>query len=237
MSFTSDLFYELKRFDDVRRGNRDEYLKWLKAHEGYRGSEQFSKERAAAERKRKQADDEARETAAKKIDGCIKAMRENLSKVQLKPPTPEQVSILQVLSMRTTITMPELDRAAQSMNGNPLCLAVVNDLADKFFPKISADGKPAKTFHENYLKYADDLEAVKADAYLNSIVHEVKEILRSPVKNHILAHAQVQKNVHGVNFHIDDLPQREPLVSDDAFYREIVPAEQIDNFLKQVNGK
>ena len=189
MSLTNDLFYALKQFDDVRRGNRDEYLRWEKANERFKGSEGYSKDRAAAERKRNQADDEARKAAAKKIDECLLLMRENLKKVSFVAPSPEMVSILQVLSMRTTITMPELDRAAQSMNGNPLCLAVVNDLADKFFPKISADGKPAKTFHENYLKYADDLEAVKADSYLNSIVHEVKEILRSPVKNHILAHA------------------------------------------------
>ena len=236
MSLTNDLFYALKQFDDVRRGNRDEYLRWEKATERFKGSEGYSKDRAAAERKRNQADDEARKAAAKKIDECLLLMRENLNMVSLVAPTPEQVSILQVLSMRTTMTEQELSMAAKSMNGNPLCLAVLNDIGDKYFPKVRTDGRPP-VFHENYMKYSTSLSGAAAESYLNSVVHACKEILKSPVKSPILEHAKAQHNIHGVPFHVDLLPQREPLVSDDAFYGGIVPAEQIDNFMKQVNGK
>ncbi len=67
MDLTYNVFDALRSFDNLRRANREEYLRWAKANEQYKGSEGYSKERAAAERKRKQADDAARETAAKKM--------------------------------------------------------------------------------------------------------------------------------------------------------------------------
>lgn len=238
MSISYELFDAIRSFDNLRRINRDEYLQWLKAHEAYKGSQGYSKERAAAEAKRKNADGTARKVAAEKVNGCLQRMYDNLSKVALVAPSADQVAILQVLSMKTNVTRQELERAARSMNGNSLALSALNDIADKHFPKLgSKTTDPNKRFHDNYMKYAQDLSGESAERILREIKAGAAEILRSPVKQSIIEQAEVRKNIHGVQYHIDDLPQRDELVSERQFYNDFVPADQYDNFMKVVNDK
>lgn len=238
MSLSYDLFDALRSFDNVRRLNREEYLKWAKAHEQYKGSEGYSKDRAEAERKRKAADDSAREAAEKKIFDCLKRMKENAGSVALVPPTPEQIAILQVLSMRTSMTRAELESAAQSMNGNALCLSALNDIADKHFPKTDTKNVPLDMrYHNNYLKYAKGMSSGAVEKTLEDIAYGIRDILKSPVKAHILERAEINKNKFGNKYHIDDLPQREELVSERQFYNDYVSAEQYDDFMKAVNGQ
>ena len=47
------------------------------------------------------------------------------------PPTADQLSILQALKMRDSVTQKELDRAANSCKDNALAISVINELAQK----------------------------------------------------------------------------------------------------------
>ena len=49
----------------------------------------------------------------------------------LKLPTAEQIVLLQVLQMRTSVPKSELDRAAKMLEGCPMGLSVLDDLAEK----------------------------------------------------------------------------------------------------------
>ena len=60
-------------------------------------------------------------------------MRAEVAKKQgaLKLPTAEQIVLLQVLQMRTSVPKSELDRAAKMLEGCPTGLAVLDDIAEK----------------------------------------------------------------------------------------------------------
>ena len=185
-----------------------------------------------AKAKRKAADDAARETAAKKINECLQQMRANASKVAIIAPSPEMVSILQVLNMKNKLNRQELDRAAQSMNGNSLALSALNDLADKHFFVGSPEGQS----HPNYMVYSTDLSGEATDNYINSVAKYCNDILRSAAKKSALDGATFNYKAHGIKFDEDELPQRGELVSERSFYLNVVSENQIDSLMKAVNG-
>lgn len=239
MNLSYDLFDAIRSFDNLRRLNREDYLQWTKANEGFKGSERYSRERAAAEAKRKAADDLARETARKKIKEYLQKMRVNIDNMQMPMPTQEQVAMLQILSLRSNLTIAEIDRAARNLNGNRFALAALQDIAEKHFPKTGHDKNPKveKTFSINVMKYAAaDLDNNGAESILNNIVEGINEILRYPVKKTVLDNAERGKRMYGRKYHIDDLPQRGELVSERQFYNEYVPEEHYEKFMKAVNG-
>lgn len=249
MDLTYTLFDALRSFDNVRRENRQQYLNWLKANERFKGSPGYSADRAAAEKKRKAADDAAREPAAKTINECLRKMQENSKSAgcrALKAPTAEQVNILTVLNMKSSMTEQMLNRAALAMNGNGLCLSALNDIAAKHEQKTGLSPRTAKPGEQpkdiitfpDYMQYSNDLTDTAIENSLKAIVDAAKAILRSPVDQSVLSRAEAQKARYGTAFHIDDLEQRGELVSERAFYSGLIqPAEQYDAFMQAVNGK
>lgn len=63
----------------------------------------------------------------------LASMRKEVEKRMgaLKLPTAEQIVLLQVLQMRTSVPKHELDRAAKMLEGCPTGLAVLDDIAEK----------------------------------------------------------------------------------------------------------
>ena len=63
----------------------------------------------------------------------LASMRKEVEKRMgaLKLPTAEQIVLLQVLQMRTSVPKSELDRAAKMLEGCPTGLAVLDDIAEK----------------------------------------------------------------------------------------------------------
>lgn len=63
----------------------------------------------------------------------LASMRKEVEKRMgaLKLPTAEQIVLLQVLQMRTSVPRSELDRAAKMLEGCPTGLAVLDDIAEK----------------------------------------------------------------------------------------------------------
>ena len=225
MSVSYELFDAISAFDRVRRQNRDEYLNTLKSISRYQNSAGYDRDKETAEKKRRTADETAKKEAVRKINDCLKRMRENASHVPLEAPTPEMVSILQVLSMREKPTRQDFDRACESMKGNSLALSALNDIASKHY-----------TVHPNYMTHCKDLSAEATESLIKSLGKYCGEILASPVKHSALMGAQMNRNLHGTPYNEDDLPQRGEIVSERAFYGDVVSDSMYDSFMKVVNG-
>lgn len=233
MSLSYSLFDALRTFDNFRREARTEYEDFRRRNERFRGSSGYAADMKAAAAKRKSATDFAREKASEKINEYIAQMRANAGKVAITPPTPEQVSILQVLSMKQKVPKQELDRAAQSMNGNSFALSALNDIADKhYYP-----GSPEGNYHTNYLVNATDLSDTAVENYLRSIVNACRDRLKTSATKAALEGAVFQWNTHGISYDEDNLPQKKELVSERGFYGEIIPESHYDAFMKAVNGE
>lgn len=99
--------------------------------ERYKGSEGYEREIQAAEAKRDNAVSALRDSFWKSIQETTGSMREAAKNRPLVPPTPEQAALLNVLQMRKSVSRDELDRAARQLEGCPVALAALADLADK----------------------------------------------------------------------------------------------------------
>lgn len=108
-----------------------EYNKIVQRMESFKGSEGYDREIQAAEAKRDNAVSALRDSFRKSIQETTGLMREAAKNRPLVPPTPEQAALLNVLQMRKTVSRDELDRAARQLEGCPVALAALADLADK----------------------------------------------------------------------------------------------------------
>lgn len=119
------------RFQDARNSAQAEYEEHAAELERYKGSKFYEDELAKAKAGLDARIAEARQECTTSVNNALEAMRKALQNRKLKPPTQEQLAILQALKMRETITQDELDQAAQSMGGNGLALGVVQEIARK----------------------------------------------------------------------------------------------------------
>lgn len=239
MDHVYNLFDALRSFDNRRRYNRKTYDEYVKSHERFKGSEGYQKDVADAAARRKAADDESRATAVKTINDCLQKMRENAGQLTIEAPTAEMVNMLTVLNMKTRENRPSrqlFDMVAQSMNGNYLALSALNDIADKFYPKTDVKGK-AERFHSDYTALATGINSEQINKILKDIADGAREILDSPVKSVFIDQAKIRQNKYGAAFSVDDLPQREPLTDERAFYGNYVPAEKYELFMQAVKDK
>lgn len=113
------------------RGACTQYDTTLQGLERYKGSAAYDQEARAAEAKRDNAASALRDSFWRDIREATAAMREAAKNRPLVPPTPEQAALLNVLQMRKTISRDELNRAARQLEGCPVALAVLGDLAEK----------------------------------------------------------------------------------------------------------
>ena len=235
MGLTSELFATLQKFDNERRERREEYFSWIEGHKRYTGSSGYSADRAAAEKRRKAGDAAAADAAAKKINETLQAMRANIAKLSFRAPTEEELRTLQVLNLMTTATKAEIEAVAETMSGSYLSLAALNCIANRFFN--SEQREPGNRHHEDYRLRSKEMTPETAEKILSGVIREANEILKSPVTAPTLSNAEMQRRIHGKQFSVDNLPQREPLLSEREFYRSCVPAESLDVFLKGVDGE
>jgi len=235
------LFDSLRSFDNRRRNNRNIYLEYVESQERYKGSKAYEENIAAAAAKRKASDDEARKAAEETISDCLRKMQENAGHIALEAPTADMVAILQTLSMRSIENKPSrvmLDMAAQSMKNNLLALSTLDSIADKFYPKTNLKGVPVDDrFHHDYTALATGISSEQVDKIIRDIADGAKEILASPVKSVFIEHARKRQAAYGNSFSEDDLPQREPLTDERAFYGAFIPAEKYDLFMQVVKDR
>ena len=105
---------------------RDRELARLEKYEGKRAEE----EREAARVKFNQAVEVARNEARGRFGRVLEDMRDKADAIGevMQAPTQEQVSILQMLSLRSSITQSEAESAARALAGNDDCLTTLQQL-------------------------------------------------------------------------------------------------------------
>ena len=106
--------------------------------ERYKGSSGYDQQLADAQATRDAAVRSSRERRWAEFLQITEGMREAARNRPLVPPTTEQAALLSVLQMRNHLSRGELERAAKQLDGCPLGLAVLDDLAEKH----EAKGEP-----------------------------------------------------------------------------------------------
>ena len=131
MNNSENLYYHAKKYQDERKAIIDAYEKKLAALEDARGSKLYDKESKKAAEERDNALASLKAEYSGGFDSILKEMRNASESRGATPPTEEELRIVQALKLKETATQAELDRIANAVKNNGLCLSVVQDVANK----------------------------------------------------------------------------------------------------------
>lgn len=128
----SDLFYSrAKEYQSKRKDIMDTYESTLAKLEKAKGSQLYTEETEKAAKTRDAALQALQSEYREYFRISLDAMADANGKRGIAAPTAEQLSILQALKMRDTVSQKELDRAANSCKDNALAISVINEIAKK----------------------------------------------------------------------------------------------------------
>jgi hypothetical protein len=211
---TTRLYNAVSAFVQARADAREEFQVMARRYERARGSQMYTDEMSKARKKREEAIAAAQTAARQEIRETLQAMAEKASKIKMLPPTEEQLRILQLLSMKETITAAECAGAANAMEGNAAALSLLDELANK-----------AGVLHSPYaksqsVKSYDPETARQTIKELGAACYEIIENTSGAKKPALLA-KQWHQNKFGGTFDPDELPQEEPYKDEDDFYMQM----------------
>ena len=156
MSRTKAYYDAVASFRESLRRIDKEHREGLSRIEKYKGSAAYTEELSKLEAKRKDAVKQAQGTASQAFSKVLTEMREAATSRPMTAPTPEVLSILQVLKMRSKISADELQQAARTVGDCPLALSVLDELAQDHGHMGLHFGKEST---DSILKHIDSLSA------------------------------------------------------------------------------
>lgn len=123
------LYSVLNEFNRFRLTLHDYYDKQIKSMAKYKGSFGYEKDYKKYLKEYKDKLSKGQADATKDLNYVLSKYSKAVDNYTVEPPTPEQLRILQTLSLKKKCTQEELDEVAQSVKDNPLALSVVTDKA------------------------------------------------------------------------------------------------------------
>lgn len=139
MKLTERYFINVKAYKDAAAEIEGEYARKMESADRFKGSEGYKELKHQATAARDAALKTERERALKSFREITAAMRENITSRKITAPTSEQLAILQALRMRGSLTADEIKQAANNMQGCPLALSVLRDLASGLDMNVHID--------------------------------------------------------------------------------------------------
>lgn len=137
---TTEAFYTVaKKFQDQRADMVSKYTQKLNSMEPYRGSVGYDREVSALTKKHEEALEALRGECRKDLLVILAGMETAIGKRKINPPTNEQLNLIHVLKMREKVSAEELDRVAEMVKDNGICMGVIQEIAyDNGIPKTYA---------------------------------------------------------------------------------------------------
>lgn len=233
MTNTDRLYTAMRDFTDKRRENREIFLRKKKSLEGYKGSAGYQKDLDAAMKIRKDADEVARKECQRIVDETLADMVKKNGSRTVAVPTDEHIRLLTVAKMMKKPSKEALDNIANSLEGNALALAALNDIAREAW---NNDDKVVRDFLPNYeTKATSELSAGYVNDTIRGLGRTCSEIMKSSgisrVRELGLKH---NATMYGAKYDPDDYPLEEPYTSERDFYKRESGVDY-DLFAKAVN--
>jgi hypothetical protein len=128
---TRHYFEAVKGYRSGLRAIWEKYDAEMQRLEPYKGSDGYDKDVEALENARKSSVAALQMEYGKRFDSILNGMRESATSRPMTAPTPEEIALLQALKMREKIGADELKQAARTLKNNPVCLSVLDEIAEK----------------------------------------------------------------------------------------------------------
>ena len=209
MSYTTKFFESAKRFQDKRKKIMDTYESRMNELEKHNGSEYYTEESAKAAGARDEALKSLKAEYTEVLYSFIGDMRKVNENRALTPPTEDELRLVQALKLRSKLTPPELQQAANALKGNETCLRIVQEIADELM-KDRYDANGIRMHPENYMRYSDakEMPIAAVNSVLNSLESSVKDFLEHDTKLSARIAKKHHENLYGFTEQPAELPKR-----------------------------
>lgn len=214
MTNTTRLYRAVADFVQARGEAREEYLLMGRRYASAKGSQMYVDEMSKARKKREKTVSDAQFIARQEIRETLNAMAEKADKIKMKPPTEEQLRILQLLSMKEKLTTAELEGAANAMDGNATALSLVDELANKSgFVHVPYATRLSVTAY-------DPQTARQAIQRLGEACYSIIDNTTGANRTRLRLAEQHQK-LYGGTVDPDELPQEQVFEDESDFYNQM----------------
>ena len=132
MLINTDLFYTYaKEYQDYRKKIMDSYEQRLDTLKDMHGSKYYDDEMKKAVETRDNSINALKAQYSKSFNSMLKRMYDSNHSRKLKPPTDDELRVIQLLKMQDKPTLQELMTAENTLKDNAACMAVLREIAKK----------------------------------------------------------------------------------------------------------
>lgn len=226
MNNSENLFFHAKKYQDERKKIIDAYEARLSSLKEMKGSKYYQDETKKAEEARDSALNSLKADYSGGFDSILKEMRTVSESRGATPPTEAELRLIQALKLKETATQAELDRIANAVKGNGLCLSVVQDIAKK------------NGILRNYLSLCTEkvMPAAGVEECIKTLGKEIKDFLESDTSKA----ARINREYHERHYGKADgpeLPKRPLFDTKESFYSVLMnmKGETLSSFCNSVD--
>lgn len=232
MTNTDSLYVAMNDFRKAQIANRETYLQKKRNIDRYKGSEGYSGDLQKIQKERADANAAARAICKEKVDLIFKCMANANRKRAATPPTEEQLRLLNAASMMKKPSKLMLDSIANSMNGNAVGLAVLDDIAK------AAWADDPNSYTPNYAAMAEkEMSVPDADAAIRSLANTCNRIMNGSGAKHTQEMgAEHNRKLYGMQYDPDDFEQEKEYSTERDFYNRELSSGSYETFAAAVNG-
>jgi hypothetical protein len=236
MKNTEYLYTAMNNFRKEQIHNREVYMGKKKNLDRYKGSSGYADDLKKIQKERDDANAAARAKYKETVDNAISCMRNANRKRKCTAPTEEQLRLLTAAKMLQKPSVGLLDSIANSMDGNAIGLAVLQDIATTAYQN---DDNVLKKFHPNYAAMAStELTVPAADDAIKSLASTCERIMTgSGVSRVRELGLKRNKEMYGMDYDPDDYPQEPEYSSEKDFYDRELKWTDYALFAAAVNGE
>lgn len=218
MSRTFDLYDAMNDFRKAQIANRRTFLEKKKNLDRYSGSAGYADDLKKIQDEREKANAAARAACKAKIDPIFKAMHEANAKRGITAPSEEAIRILTAVKMLKKPSKTFLDCVANSLEGNSLALAVLDQIAhDAWKDELNVANRVVNYSTGRAAKELDPQVVAEA---INGLQRTCDGILSGSGANRIREMgADRNKRIHGGQYDPDELPQEPEYMTEQDFYK------------------
>ena len=229
------LFEAMNDFRKAQIASRETYFQKKNELERYRGSVAYEEDLKKIQEERNKTNAAARAACKAKIEPIFQAMHEANAKRGITAPSEEAIRILTAVKMLKKPAKPFLDCVANSLDGNALALAVLNEIArDAWKDELLIENRVVPDYSSIAAKELNPDDAAKA---INSLQLACNEIINGSGANRGREMwAKRNQQINGGQFDPDEFLQEPAYENEKDFYTRELPWTNYDLFVAAVNG-
>ena len=227
MSNTDLLYSYAKKYQDKRADIMNAFEKREAQLQSAKGSRFYDEEMKKALSTRNTALNALQIEYRDHFNSILQSMMKMNGKREMKPPTDEELRLLQVLKMKESLSESDFEAAANTLKGNTTCLEILTDMA-------RAQGNL-----RNYLTYSgsNEMPVASVNKALKGIASTLEDFMNYDTRKAARIAKQSHDEVYGVNEYT--VPKRELFNDKAGCFKDLfgLSGDEMGAFCKAVDGE